>query len=535
MANNRYIDIDADTRVGYNFILSKFYVTNKNTTTYRTSVQDIQDVLHALDITDIEDATIQGFQSNIEEVTDIYFTYSDTGAYIATVQFNAFKEYPLTISCEKRKIYIMNSTIIFDLDTKESPKIVRVPKLCSFYKDTLGLNIPQESMLAIYEFLVSFYNPTCYKQILPRETMEDPILYGDTILLSNYNNTANAVYNLKINPRNIKEPLAIGDIININADTNTITLANPISSSIIEKYNIGEGTNINVSGTTTIVNETEYSSDGEYTIASIKDNNIVVEGIIPTSYSFIYPTCSLVSASYEVISMERNTNAITLSDTPNNILVGDTIHISGATIITEYETISCNGAYTVENIQGNTITVSESIPTNFTGNAILEKYLFLSDIKEIKNNIIYFKDTVEITLQGSTVIVYNNSIETRYTVLAQETSSNSIVVSDIEDYAPQYPNINYNIPSKEIMVNTTSVKESKENLFPLGEFLIDTPEQAQSYLNNYSSWLVVPKDLPIMVDTLEAPNKIFIKQDASRVITMVLVGIYNEIYNEEKG
>ena len=52
-ANKRYIDIDTDTRVGFNYIKQQFYVTNKEYTTYRNTVADIQEVLAALEITTI--------------------------------------------------------------------------------------------------------------------------------------------------------------------------------------------------------------------------------------------------------------------------------------------------------------------------------------------------------------------------------------------------------------------------------------------------------------------------------------------------
>ena len=92
MANNkRYIDIDEDTRVGYNFIQSKFYVTNKETTTYRSTVADIQKVLRALNIRNITDEQLTLLRSDMEVLTDIYYTLEDNGAYVHTIQFNDFK------------------------------------------------------------------------------------------------------------------------------------------------------------------------------------------------------------------------------------------------------------------------------------------------------------------------------------------------------------------------------------------------------------------------------------------------------------
>ena len=131
--NKRYIDVDADTRVGFNYIKQKFYVTNKEYTTYRTSIAEIQEVLHALEITDITDEELQNLKDYTEDLYKVTYTLQDTGAYIHTLQFNDFADYPLTLDCEKKKLYIMNSTIIYDLTLNESPRNVRIPRILSFY------------------------------------------------------------------------------------------------------------------------------------------------------------------------------------------------------------------------------------------------------------------------------------------------------------------------------------------------------------------------------------------------------------------
>ena len=530
--NNRYLDITDNIRVGYNYIISKYYIVNKETTTYRTTVKDVQDVLHSLEIYDIQDGVILSFKSSMEDLTDIYFTWSDTGSYIKTLQFNDHKDYALNLDCEKAKLYIMNSTLIFDLNTQESPKIVRVPKLCSFYKDFIGLTISQEDMLILYNFLTSYFNPTCYRQIQPRETMADPLYYNNNILLSNYNKKAHAVYNLRINPRNLSTPVDIASIISIDNNTNSIVLENPIEPSIISEYDIAENSPIIVHGTETLVNDIGYSSDGIYTIDTIHDNTIKVIGTIPVSYSYTYPTCYLLADTLIVTSMSRTDNTITVQEAPNNILIGDTILIKNAIVTTEYEEISCNGTYTVTDIHENTITVQETIPTNFTGNATLEKQIYLSTIKKIENNIIYFIDNVEITLQATTIIMYNNNVSTEHMVLAQDKENNLVVVDSIEDYTPKYPDLQYPSPSTEIMVNITDVDEDKESELPIGEFLLDTPQQAQTYLSNYS-WVVVPDSIPDMVSKKHVTSKIPLVL-TDKYMTLELLGLYSEVYSEDE-
>ena len=531
----RYIDINLHTRVGYNFPKGKFYVINKATTTYRDSVNEIQEVLHALDISSVSDSEIEALKSDTEILANIYYTWEDNGSYIRTLQFNEFKNYPLLIDCTKAKLQILNSNVIYDLKTDESPKIVRVPRLCSFYKDVLGLVIPKDTMLALYNLLVSYYNPTCYNQIEARENKETPLYYNNNFILSNFNNTSIAVYNCTKNPNNIFTPTNIGNIVSVDANTNIITLTESIPQEVIEEYSIKAGTPIIIQGSETIVNEIPYTCDGTYSIESITDNYIKVEGTIPTSYTFPYYTCSVLAYSYTTSSIAREDNSITLTSSPSNILVGDTIYVEGATITTTYETISCSGTYTVARIQGNTIIVNEEIPTDFTGSATLYKEIFISNINKIENNTIYLAESTEITLQGSTIMVYNNSIKTTYTVLSQDKSTNTLAVSSIEDYIPNYPKLQYPLPSEEIMINVTSVKEEYEEEFPTGEFILNNFSQVQAYTGTLEN-LTVPsntvgdsigKQVPTSIEVL-------VSSLTGYTITLELLGLFSEFYNSEE-
>ena len=170
--NTRYIDIEIDeniVRVGYNYLNSKFYVTNKDTTTYRVLAEEIQEVLHSLGITTITLEELQYLKDNIETLSKIYYTWEKTGSYIHSIQFNDFADYQLVLDCNISKLYIQNSTTIVDLLANESVKEVRIPILCTYCKDTLGLEVTKEVMLAIYRLLESYYKPTCYNQIAEQE------------------------------------------------------------------------------------------------------------------------------------------------------------------------------------------------------------------------------------------------------------------------------------------------------------------------------------------------------------------------------
>ena len=531
--NNRYKDLTDDIRVGYNYIKNKFYVANKGSVTYRDTIQAIQLVLHSLDIFNVTDATIQAFKDTMEEVIDIYYTLSNTGAYISSIQFNDFSDYPIIVDCEKSKLYIKNSTVIYDLKTKESPKIVRVPRLCSFYKDTLGLQISQADMLILYNLLVSYFEPTCYVQFQDREDKEDPLYYGDTLILSNYSETANAVYNWKYNPLNKNNPLNIANITEINADTNSIILDKPLNPELIETYNINEGSIIMIQGTSIQISDNTYTCDGSYTVSDINSNIITVSSTLPISYSYPYYTCSLVSDTYNIVSIDRDTNSIEVEETPDNILIGNTICIIGTTTTTEYETVSCDGVYTVNNIQDNTIYVNEVIPTNFNGTgAKLYKEVYTCNIDKIENRIIYFTEIPSITMTQHEVIVYNNSINTVYTVSGQQENTIA-VVEQIDNYIAEYPQVQYPIPSNEVRVSVTYVKEQYEQELPISEFILDTPEQARNYIAQYN-FTVVPSVDIIHEVYKEYKGTYDIELQDIGNITMKFTGLYKEVYEDEE-
>ena len=533
--NNRYKDLSDYIRVGYNYIKNQFYVSNKGSVTYRDTVEDIQAVLHALNIDYVEDTTIAAFKATMEEVIDIYYTLSDTGAYISSIQFNDFENYPIILDCEKSKLYIKNSTVIYDLKTKESPKIVRVPRLCSFYKEVLGLNISQADMLQLYELITSYYYPTCYIQFQAREDIKDPLYYGDTLLLSNYSESANAVYNWKYNPLNKAMPKDIADITEINANNNQIILKEPLSEETIKEYNIKEGSIILVNGVNVLIGETTYTCDGSYTVSDINSNIITVSSTLPINYKFPYYTCSLVSDTYSIASIDRDTNSITVEETPDNILIGNTICVLGTTIATEYETITCDGIYTVNNIEDKTIYVNEVIPTNFEGRDIgakLHKEVYSIDIDKIENQIIYFTQTPEITMTQHKVIVYNNNVNAVYTVSGQQ--ENTIAVTEyIENYISEYPQLQYPVPSDEVKVCVTYVKEQYENELPISEFILDTPEQAREYIINYP-FAIAPSESLIYKVYKEYEYEIEIRLRNIGYIDMQFLGLYSEVYEDKK-
>ena len=116
----REIVIDTDTRIYYIYEDKSYYIENKNTTTLRTDATEAKKVLDI--VAPDNEVTVEdliALATNPEYLTSLSFTYSDDGAYIATVQLNEFSKHPITLNAEKSKLYIMNTDYIFDLALKE--------------------------------------------------------------------------------------------------------------------------------------------------------------------------------------------------------------------------------------------------------------------------------------------------------------------------------------------------------------------------------------------------------------------------------
>ena len=550
--NKRYIDIDTDTRVGYNYIKQQFYVTNKGYTTYRNTVPLIREVLTSLDIPQDNptDEEIQALQDYTENLYKVSYSLQDTGSYIHTLQFNDFKEYPLTIDCQKSKLYIMNSTIIYDLTLNESPRNVRIPRILSFYKNTLGLLISTEDMRYFYSLLLSYYYPTCYNQIEMNKTT-GTYFYNNKFLLSNYSNTSNAVYQCTYNPNNTATNTDIGYVVSTDTASNTITLSETLNSNLLQGYKtiILEGANTYMADT-----DTTYSADGTYTIESIQDNSIKVAETIPYSYNFPYKECYILSASYTIESMKRSTREITLTNLPENVLVGDIIIVSGATVTSNYETISCNGTYTVESINNNTIVVEEEIPTDFTGSATLIKEIFISNISKIYNKKLTLTGTTDLNLTDATILIHTIQDTTTtiepYTVSSYTTST--ITVSEniqAYNFTNTCPKLYIPVPlpteNAEVLIDVTSVSDNAIEVFPVGEFMVDNFDQCINYIGTLAG-LVTPaesikdnlyKELPTSI-TLEAIPDLTTSVEGDTITcsieSMDFIGLYSEVYTEEE-
>lgn len=516
----RYIEID-NLKVGYDYPKKQFYISNKNTTTYRGDIEYIftilQDVFN-ISLSPELQAQIQDCKDKEELLgtTDsLSYLWSTDGSYIYSIQFNEWESYPLILEAEKAILRIEGiDGSVTDLKSNEDIRTVVAPKLCSFYKETLGLTITLDQMVSICNFLLYFYKPTCINLIAENEDSTDTELrYSNKFKLTNYSNTSIAEYTCTNDPLNTPIPTDIGYITSIDTTTRTITLLNPIESDIIEEYNIKVGSKIYIEGTKILIDE-EYTDDGTYTIQAIKDNTIVVEEELPTDYEFPYYTCYVKTGNYIIQAISRETNTITLSDTPSNILVGDKITVENADITLEFEEIKVNGTYTVQGIQGNVITVYEDIPTTYTysitpppyeyadNTASLYKEVFISAISEINESVITLLNSTTYNLLSCKVICYNNSIskqefEVVGTTQDSEDLYSTLTLNNIleaEEGYPNYPKVQYPLPSEDTMVDVTKVNEGYEDIFPVGQFILDTFEEADKYISLCPT-LIKPSDM----------------------------------------
>lgn len=560
---SRYIDIDGDTRVGFNYIKQQFYVTNKTYTTYRTEEEDIINVLATLGITEDNYPTviagIPSLKSTYETLLSASFTLQDNGAYIHTIQFNDFSDNPLTIDCEKAKLYIMNTSIVYDLTVNESARNVRIPRLLSYYKDTLGLEITLNDMTYFYSLLLSYYYPKCYNQVELHPTT-NTYFYNNKITLSNYSNTSLASYTCTSNPNNTAPLTPVGYVVATNSTDNTLITSTPVTDTELKGY-----LDVILQGATDTIEGSEYSADNTYTITSIEDNTIQVAETIPYSYSFPYKECYVLSADYTITAMKREGSLITLSATPSNLKVGDVIIVSGATVSSTYETISCNGTYTVAQIgtvgsdgtqYPKNIIVEEEIPTDFTGSATLIKEVFVGNISQIVNNeetsTITLVEPTDLTMTNAQVMVHtiSNGTTTIENYTGSTTSTTTIEVTSTTiapyNYTDTCPVLYIPVPmgETEFLIDVTSVSDDVEGHFPTGEFMVDNFEQCQAYIGLLAQ-LEKPKNpnKTNLYKQIENPMPLEPVKDLTRVNTIMLqcsltdmtfLGLYSHVYSEDE-
>ena len=527
----RTITIDTDTSISYIFPEKVFQITNKETSTTRTTVENAKNVLDivAPDNELTPQDLIDQLVTPMETVNKLSYTWNSTGAYIQTIQFNDYSKYPLTLDLDKNKLYIMNSNIIYDLTLNES-HTPRIQYIQAFYSNTLGLLITLNDLEKIYDLLYSFYLPTVYNNIAPRQTDSTgnrlPLSYTNTIQLSNNSNTSKATYTLTMNPNNTYTRTQLARILQLQ--TNVITLASTVPSEI------QVGQTLTLYNTNTTVNNTTYTADGDYIVESIGTNTITVDKEFPTPYLYEPPTLNAVAYKSLIESVERETNTITLDNQADlsQFLIGDQIQIKGTTITTEYETLTVDGTYTISDIQAHKIIVEEQPSTDYTYSTGTQPYLYkrilVQNISSIDSTEITLEDTPLITLTNSdpVVVIYQDKHEEFSTV--SNISNKTITVSDtLTNFTNNSGILQKRTPSPEVLIQVTNSKD--ETLMPNTTFMVDNSTQATAYLSLLNT-LTVPTAECYNNSTMKVEETYEI--NTSTVQYMNLLGLYNEIYSE---
>ena len=95
----RTITIDTDTSISYIFPDKVFQINNKDTSITRTTAENAKNVLDivAPDNTYTPQDLIDALITPMETVNKLSYTWSTTGEYIQTIQFNDYSKYPLAL------------------------------------------------------------------------------------------------------------------------------------------------------------------------------------------------------------------------------------------------------------------------------------------------------------------------------------------------------------------------------------------------------------------------------------------------------
>lgn len=533
----REITVDTDTLVGYNYEFKYYYVTNKETTTERETAEEIKAILDIVDPAhSVSLERIQNLSTMVEPLEHIYYTWEDTGAYIKTVQLNTYKTHPITLDLEVQKLYVMNSDLIFDLTLNEA-KNYRVPYLINYFQDTLGLTVTEIQMNSIYDKLLSFYSPNYYAVIQPREDVSQTLFYTNTIKLSNYNNTAPLSLTLTYNPNNLypeEDAIYLADITYINPNTRTIQLRSSVPSQlqVEDKVMVTDST------------VGEYTANGIYTVQGIdtEANIIQVEEPIVSAYEVQYLTCYKVVSKTTISSINRDNFTITLpSAVPNTIVIGDIIHLKGTTQTSDSETVTADGTYTVANISGSTIIVSEQLPINYTGStAYIYKqipigYIQTIEVTESYRHVNLYSTPTTLLVQSDLISIYDTVYTVREDMAEGSTQISLYLTSqpDLDNYTQPFAKLKQ--PVQQPYTEVT-VSESTLTNIPDGSFIVDTFEQAIGYTSLLYAQTTLPAGLEQCMSNRVATGGAIQVLSTTTPITIYIVGqslgLYSEVYIE---
>lgn len=553
MANiYREIRIDEDTLIGYDYEKRYYYITNQATTTTRITAQrakQVLDIVAPSNAVTIED--LNTLATKILSLEKLYYTWEDTGAYIKTIQLNDYAKYPLTLDAEKKKLYIMNSPLVFDLILNVDMKH-RLEQMQAFYKDTVGLLVDLRILRTLYTVLTNYlydsttmsytYKPACYNvlQSIDYEDNTHALIYTDTLKLFDYLGTARANYTCTLNPHKQYTPHKIADILRIEG--NAITLAGTVPSSI------QKGSTITLTNTATTVDTTSYSANGTYTVSSIEGNTIYTTENLPANFYVLFPTLNIVAYKTTIQEINREKQTITLTNPATNFVVGDKVMVRGAKVDTEYETLTLDRFYTIIGIEGNTLYVEELPLTDYTPTEPYTAYIYKPiEVGSVTN--ISTGGVIEVTegeyyskLTTDTEVVEitpdEDLTELQYATVTSIDGTTVVLDTPWHNNVMQAGILNEPVPYGDVLIEVTNSTDTA--MLPNDTFMVDNQEQAIQYLG-----LLLPSDI---LPNHENPNNLgsfancnkavnnyyIISIDIGEVVidNMELLGLYKEVYTE---
>ena len=562
--------IDADTVIGFDYVNQYYYVTNKDYTTNRVVADYKEHPLEeaAIEIKKVLDIVAPDNQitvddlitlaTRIEQVTELFYTWDDTGSYIRTIQFNDYENYPFTIDCEKSVIYIMNTEIIFDLKQWAESRRRRIEAMQSFYYNTLGLNVSTEYFDTLYELLVSYYRgDTCINLIQPIGEDETEYIptYSNQIAHTNYRGDSLTTYTCTFNPNGSYTPSIepLGYITHIQ--DNTLTLTEP--NLTIQPNDI-----LAVTDTTYQIGTTQYSADGYYTVATISGSTISMTEYFPVPYSYEPPILEITAFKSYIHKISREDSSITLTNSTqlSNYLIGDTIRIENAVLNTGYEPITLSGTYTIASISAsNHVIYTEETPaTDYeppTNTAYIYKPVQTAYIKEATGNTLTLASTPLYTLSPNTSICLNDNNSLQYSTISSTTSATQYTMSSTVSgtITATYGKLSTITPNTETLLNITESKYP--TILPTGEFMLDNQQETIDYLKLINKGEetdpkkvrnIVPSNEPLQPDTnnignfnlihKEVPTTYYtgLKKANNEDLNMQLKGLYSKEYPQQE-
>ena len=392
MSREIVIQNHENTIVGFNYTTQKYYIIHEGTQTHREMLEDIKTILlNVLQIPQEDmpsDTELRNLKEEPEEVKYISYTLADNGSYISTIQLNDYKENPITLDALKKKIYVMNTNLIFDLDLNEAPQY-RVQYMISYFYDNHGLNVPQTIMEKLYNILVAHYEPIAYNVIKQpkRENLTDKLYYSNSFACSNYTGKANLSYVADVNP---KSKFTIHKLFSFI--DNIVTVVD-IPLDLVEGDKLILDTDI---------------IKGTYTVQDIVGRRITIKETTTNSYTFPYYKAFALLNTTNIVSINRETKQITLSETPTGISATDIIEVTGTTSVTATNNETADGKYTVQSVSGKVITVQETPNISYTYTTGIQAQVFerldLGDIKSIQNEVATLRNPISTNIPINTPI-----------------------------------------------------------------------------------------------------------------------------------